>query len=95
MKHQKDPIIESASLLKAIGHPIRVQIIIALSRNTIMTVTELANHLSIHQPIISLHLGILRKQNVIHAKREGKQSVYSIKDKSVKQIINIAYNTRS
>ena len=94
MKNQKDLIIESASLLKSIGHPIRVQIIIALSRNTSMTVTELASHLSIQQPIISLHLGVLRNKNVICAKREGKKSVYSIQDKSVKQIINIAYNTR-
>ena len=94
MENNKHHIIESASLLKAIGHPIRVQIIIALSQNTNMTVTELSEDLSIHQPVMSLHLAILRKQNIIKVKKEGKHSTYSIVDISVKQIVNIAYNTR-
>ena len=94
MINQQDSIIKAASLLKSIGHPIRVQIIIALSRNTSMTVTDIIYYLSIDQPIISLHLGILRKSNVIKVKKDGKNSLYSIKDKSVKQIINIAYHTR-
>ena len=36
MSYKKDFILESATILKAIGHPIRVQIIIALSKKTNM-----------------------------------------------------------
>ena len=92
-KKKENKIIKSAALLKAIGHPIRVQIIRALNDYHAMTVTDLSEELSIDQPIMSLHLGILRKHNVIKVKKEGKNSVYSISHISTKQIINIAYYT--
>ena len=91
---KENRIKQSASLLKAIGHPIRVEIILCLSRSRNLTVTELSYNLSIHQPIISLHLAVLRKHNIIKVKKEGKKSIYSIIDVSVKQIINIIYHTR-
>ncbi len=94
MENKQDSILAAAKLLKSIGHPIRVKIIIALSQNGSMTVTKISNYLSIHQPVISLHLAVLRKQNVITVKRDGKKSYYSIEDISVKQIVNIAYNSR-
>ena len=94
MKYLKTHIFSTAAILKAVGHPIRVQIIIALSQNLSMTVTELSDFLSIDQPIMSLHLAILRKKDIIKVKKEGKQSIYAIQDISIKQIVNITYNTR-
>ena len=44
---QENRARESAALLKAIGHPIRVQIIRILSQYSYMTVTELSEFLSI------------------------------------------------
>ena len=85
----------SASLLKAIGHPIRVQIILALANHGVMTVTELTEHLQIDQPIMSLHLAVLRKFNVILVTKDGKKSVYSILDNSVCQVVSIIYYTRN
>ena len=77
-KEKTNRIIESAALLKAIGHPIRVQIIRVLTDYTSMTVTQLSEFLLIDQPVMSLHLAILRKYNVIKVKKDGKKSVYSI-----------------
>tara|TARA_Y100000739_G_C20228747_1_gene293407 strand:- start:239 stop:532 length:294 start_codon:yes stop_codon:yes gene_type:complete len=94
MINKEYKINQTASLLKAIGHPIRVDIILCLSQNRNLTVTELCNNLNIHQPILSLHLGVLRKQRVITVKKAGKKSIYSISDNSVTQIINIIYHTR-
>tara|TARA_Y100001954_G_C15647622_1_gene521001 strand:- start:296 stop:577 length:282 start_codon:yes stop_codon:yes gene_type:complete len=85
----------SASVLKAIGHPIRVQIILALANHGDMTVTELTEHLQIDQPIMSLHLAVLRKFNVILVTKDGKKSVYSILDNSVCQVVSIIYYTRN
>ena len=90
----ENQIIQSAVLLKSIGHPIRVQIIIALSEKSVMTVTQLSDYLNIDQPVMSLHLAVLRNQHVIQVKKEGKKSFYSIEDISVKQIINIIYHSR-
>lgn len=84
----------TASLLKSIGHPIRIEIMLYLAHYQRATVTEISNDLSVQQPIISLHLSVLRKQKVITVKKEGKKSLYSISDISVKQIVNIIYNTR-
>ena len=93
MKKDKNYIIKAAALLKSIGHPIRVQIIIALSQTTSMTVNSLSHKLNIDQPVMSLHLAILRKKNIIKVKRNGKQSDYSISSTSVRQLINIAYHS--
>lgn len=87
-------IKKSAVLLKAIGHPIRIKIILTLANNKELTVTELSNYLSIDQPIMSFHLAILRKQLVVALQKKGKKSSYYICDKSVKQAVNIIYNTR-
>ena len=94
MANTNDHIIQSALLLKSIGHPIRVSIIIALSQHSSMTVTQLSNYLSIDQPIMSLHLAILRKQHIIRVKKDGKNSFYSIEDIAIKQIVNLVYHTR-
>ena len=93
MKKDKNYIIKAAALLKSIGHPIRVLIIIALSQTNSMTVNSLSHKLNIEQPVMSLHLAILRKQNIIKVKRNGKQSDYSISNISVRQLINIAYHS--
>tara|TARA_B100001741_G_C16286625_1_gene474827 strand:+ start:218 stop:505 length:288 start_codon:yes stop_codon:yes gene_type:complete len=93
MKKDKNFIVKAAALLKSIGHPIRVQIMIALSQKTSMTVNSLSQQLNIDQPVMSLHLAILRKKSIIKVKRNGKQSEYSISNISVKQIINIAYHS--
>ena len=90
----ENQIIQAAVLLKSIGHPIRVQIIIALSEKSVMTVTQLSDYLNIDQPVMSLHLAVLRNQHVIQVQKEGKKSLYSIEDVSVKQIINIIYHSR-
>ena len=85
----------SASLLKSIGHPIRIKIILTLADYGEMTVTELTDYLQIDQPIMSLHLAVLRRINVILVRKQGKQSVYSILDNSVKQVVQIIYYTRN
>jgi len=87
-------IDQSASLLKSVGHPIRFKIMLALSNKKSMTVTELVELLNVDQPVMSLHLAVLRKKDIIIVKKDGKQSMYSIEDKSMQQIVNIIYNTQ-
>ena len=94
MEVNQNSIINAATVLKSVGHPIRIKIIIALTQKSMLTVTELSDFLSINQPIISLHLAILRKQKVIQVKKDGKQSIYSILDNSVQQMVALAYHTR-
>ncbi len=81
----------TASILKTIGHPIRVDIIRKIYDNQILSVSEIQDLLHISQPVISLHLGILKKKGIISSFKKGKQSFYLIKKQSVSQIIQILY----
>ena len=84
----------TANLLKSIGHPIRVKIILLLYNTREISVSEISRLLNIDQPIISLHLSILKKSNVINVRKEGKMSYYSIIDNSVKQAVNLIFHSR-
>ena len=81
-----------ASLLKAVAHPIRIKVIRLIFENQSLSVSEIHTHLNIDKPVISLHLGILKKHGVINSKKDGKNSYYYIVNRSVIQIIEIISN---
>jgi len=80
-----------AEIFKSIGHPIRVEIIRTIYEHETLSVGQIQNLLHKPQPIISLHLGILRKKGIINAVKKGKNSFYFINNKSIPQIIQILY----
>ena len=81
----------TANILKTIGHPIRVDIIRRIYENQVLSVSDIQELLNVSQPVISLHLGILKKKGIINSSKKGKQSFYFIKKQSVSQIIQILY----
>jgi DNA-binding transcriptional ArsR family regulator len=64
--------------LKTVGDPIRLQILRQLSLNREMSVTELAQVLRISQPLLSWHLGVLRRIALVSIRREGRLAWYSL-----------------
>ena len=94
MNEHNKYINDSAALLKAVGHPIRLSIILSLQDNHSLTVSDLVDLLLIDQPVMSLHLGILRNCNIIKAEKVGKKSIYSISNNSIKQIVSVIYNSQ-
>ena len=93
MDFSKKSIDLSSSILKSLGHPIRISIVLSLSNNSQLTVSELCDRLLVSQPVMSLHLGILREKKIISVKKRGKQSLYSIVNHSVNQIVRVIYNS--
>ncbi len=81
----------TADILKSIGHPIRVEIIRIIYEHEKLSVTSIQNALNIAQPIISLHLAILKKKGIINSFKKGKNSFYFIQKKSVPQVIQLLY----
>tara|TARA_B100001250_G_C19674416_1_gene732988 strand:+ start:114 stop:389 length:276 start_codon:yes stop_codon:yes gene_type:complete len=81
-----------ANLLKAIAHPIRIKIVRIIFEHHSLSVSSIHTLLNIDQPIISLHLGLLRKQGIIIAEKRGKNSYYSIVNRSIMQVIEIISN---
>ena len=81
-----------ANFLKSISHPIRIKIIRLIFEHESLSVSEIHTLLDVEQPVISLHLGILRKQGVIRAEKRGKSSYYFIVNRSVIQVVEIISN---
>ena len=73
---------ECAELLKAIAHPIRLQLLAELKNGT-RCVNDIRELLDVSQPNLSQHLSILRKERIIDFKQDGKKRCYFIVNKNV------------
>ncbi|MCK5080203.1 MAG: winged helix-turn-helix transcriptional regulator [Bacteroidales bacterium] len=78
----------AASKLRAIAHPMRIAIIELLNDKPKMSVTEIYTKLNIEQASASHHLNILKNKGVLVSKRDGKKIFYSLKSKSLKEIVD-------
>lgn len=78
----------AAGMLKAIAHPMRIAILNQLENGKKLTVTEIHEGLGIEQSTASHHLGILRDKDVLQAKRDGKNTYYSIKHDRLNTLID-------
>ena len=79
---------KAVSMLKAIAHPMRISIISLLEDGRKMTVTEIHEKLEIEQSTTSHHLGILKDKGVLSSKREGKNTLYSLKNENLGKILD-------
>ncbi len=79
----------STERLRAIAHPIRIAMIDMLHKKKQMTVTEIFEQLNIEQAIASHHLRILKNQDVVDVKRDGKNSIYSLSDDEYYTIVEV------
>jgi len=69
---------------KTVGDTIRLQILRQLARNQEMSVTELAQALRVSQPLLSWHLGVLRRIALVHVRREGRLVWYSLNEDTLR-----------
>lgn len=78
---------QSAKMLKAIAHPMRIAIISFLEEGKSLTVTEIHERLQIEQSTTSHHLGILKDKGILSSRREGKNTYYSLKHDNLSRIV--------
>lgn len=71
-----------AELLRAIAHPRRLEII-QLLRDQELPVSDIHTMLDLPQANISQHLMILRDEDIVKTRREGKQIIYSVTNKNI------------
>ena len=77
-----------AHLCKALAHPTRLLIIDEL-RDGPRSVSELVERIGLRQSNLSQHLGILRDQRLVVARREGQTVCYSLRDARVTQAFDL------
>lgn len=69
-----------AGLSKALGHPVRVQIVEMLGRyEGEVCVCDVERHFDLTQPTISHHLRVLRKAGIIDGEQRGLWIYYHIR----------------
>lgn len=86
-----EKIIKASNMLKAIAHPIRMQVVELLEANSSLNVTEIYSNLDIEQAVASHHLTILKDRDLLQSEREGKHTFYRLKHKQLSQIIDCIY----
>ncbi len=84
-------VIKRAELsLRAISNPMRQKLLELIERSGELKVSEIYGKLKIEQSVTSSQLAILRRANVVNAKRDGQKIYYSINKKRISEIINLA-----
>lgn len=83
---------EASELLKALAHESRL-IILCLLIESEKTVRELEDLLKLRQPAVSQQLARLRADNLVEARREGKNLYYAIARPEVIEIVGSLHRT--
>lgn len=89
--HVPAPVVSrGAELLKVLGNPVRLGVILELEHHDARCVHELVAALGVSQPLMSQHLRVLRDARLIAGERIGKEIRYSITDEHVTHIVRDA-----
>lgn len=78
-----------AEFFKALGHPTRIRILERL-RHGGRSVQELQAALTLDQSIVSQHLARLRAKNVVVTQKEGTTVRYTVRDRAVGELLDVA-----
>jgi ArsR family transcriptional regulator len=80
----------AVAALKVLANEDRLLLLCQLSQAE-MSVGELEARLGIRQPTLSQQLGVLRNENVVATRRQGKNVFYSVADPALLEILAVLY----
>ncbi|MCI3920882.1 metalloregulator ArsR/SmtB family transcription factor [Paenibacillus sp. TRM 82003] len=80
---------ETAELLKALAHPVRLCIVKGLMRKGSCNVGYMQECLELPQSTISQHLQKLRGAGIVTTERNGLEVIYTIADDRIRGVIRI------
>ena len=80
--------IDEAEILKVLGHPIRLKIVVGLCSQE-CNVKHIWECLGLPQATVSQHLALLKNKGIIEGKRDGVEVHYSVVHPLAKKIIGI------
>jgi ArsR family transcriptional regulator len=69
----------ACGLMQVLAHPDRLMLLCQLAHAGEMSVGELEDELDIHQPMLSQQLTVLRQENLVDTRREGKYIYYRVR----------------
>lgn len=84
------PIYEvKAEFFKTLGHPARIRVLEVLSDGP-LSVSELQPQVGIESSHLSQQLAVLRRADIVQARREGSSMIYSVVDPRVLELLQLA-----
>lgn len=81
---------KAVATLKLLGNEDRLLLLCQLSQGE-MCVSELEEELDIRQPTLSQQLGVLRNEEVVSTRRQGKNIYYIVADPALLEILAVLY----
>jgi DNA-binding transcriptional ArsR family regulator len=86
------PLYEiKANLFKALAHPARIRVLEILSANARpTTVSEILADTDIEPTLLSQHLAVLKRHQVVRAERVGNAVFYELAHPSISELLVIA-----
>jgi len=82
-----EDVERAASMMKAISHPMRLAILGHLKEGVRLNVTEIHRLLDVEQSTASHHLGILKDKGILASSRQGKNTIYYLKQKNLSELV--------
>lgn len=86
LAEMQESAIEAAELLKVMAHPERLMVLCQLTQGEV-GVGQLQLSSALSQSAFSQHLTVLRKHNLIRARKASQQVFYSLADPRVEPLI--------
>ena len=78
---------KAAGVLRAILHPLRLQLLAYIDKHKRINVNKIYRSLKLEQSITSQHLKILRDADLVKTKREGKYIFYEVNYPKVRYLM--------
>ena len=78
-----------AEVVRALAHPVRLQIVHQIIKKSSLNVSELQRYLAIPQSTVSQHLGRLKLHKFVAYERKGLEVFYRADDEKVKQTLKV------
>ena len=78
-----------AEFFKVLGHPARIRVLEVL-RDGERSVSELVPEVGIESSHLSQQLGIMRRANLVQARKEGSTVIYSVTDDTLFELLDVA-----
>lgn len=82
---------QEAELLKALSHPVRLQIVRGLLECGCRNVTCIVGHTGVSQSCISQHLAKLKAAGVVRCERSGNEIYYELDDSRVAGVVRAIF----
>lgn len=85
-KIEPETMQKAATILKTLGHPVRIAIIEVLEDGE-MNVSEIQDEIGESQAITSQHLRLMESRDIVISRRQGVQVFYRLRDEFITKIL--------